>query len=155
MKKIFEEYKAFALKGNVLDMAVGIVVGGAFATIASSLVTNVIAPVIGLFTSGVDMADLFFVLKDGVQGAPYLTLALANKDGAVTLSYGLFVNSVFSFLIVSWFAFTLVKGINRIKDAESKKEGKATKSCQFCYSVINIKASKCPQCTANVEEIKS
>ncbi|TWX69277.1 large conductance mechanosensitive channel protein MscL [Colwellia sp. C1TZA3] len=150
MKKIFAEYKAFALKGNVLDMAIGIVVGGAFATIASSLVTNVIAPAIGLLTSGVDMADLFLVLKNGAQGGPYLTLALANKDGAVTLSYGLFINSVFSFSIVSWFAFILVKAINRIKDAELKQVGKVTKNCQFCYSVINIKASKCPQCTANL-----
>ncbi|MBA6329023.1 large conductance mechanosensitive channel protein MscL [Colwellia sp. MB02u-6] len=150
MKKIFAEYKAFALKGNVLDIAIGIVVGGAFATITSSLVANVIAPSIGLFTSGVDLADLFLVLKNGVQGGPYLTLALANKDGAVTLSYGLFINSVFSFMIVSWFAFILVKGINRIKDTESKQVGKVTKNCQFCYSVINIKASKCPQCTANL-----
>ncbi|ARD44027.1 large conductance mechanosensitive channel protein MscL [Colwellia sp. PAMC 21821] len=151
MKKIFAEYKAFALKGNVLDMAIGIVVGGAFATIASSLVTNIIAPTIGLFTSGVDMADLFFVLKSGAQGGPYITLDVANKDGAVTLSYGLFINSVFSFTIVSWFAFVLVKGINRIKDAESQKVGKATKSCQFCYSLINVKASKCPQCTTNLD----
>lgn len=151
MKKIFAEYKAFALKGNVLDIAIGIVVGGAFATITSSLVTNIIAPIIGLFTSGVDMADLFFVLKNGAQEGPYSTLALANKDGAVTLSYGLFINSVFSFMIVSWFAFILVKGVNRIKDVESKKVGKATKSCQFCCSAINIKASKCPQCTANLE----
>jgi large conductance mechanosensitive channel len=88
---MFSEYKEFALKGNVLDMAIGIVIGGAFATIASSLVTNVIAPVLGLFSSGVDMADLFVVLKDGSTGSPYITLEQANKDGAVTLSYGLFL----------------------------------------------------------------
>ena len=152
MNKIFEEYKAFALKGNVVDMAIGIVVGGAFATIASSLVANIIAPTLGLFTSVVDMADLFFVLKGGTQGGPYATLELANKDGAVTLSYGLFINSLFSFMIVSWFAFVLVKGINRLKAAESHKEGKATKSCQFCCSVINIKATKCPLCTADLQQ---
>ena len=151
MNKILQEYKAFALKGNVLDMAIGIVVGGAFATIASSLVTNIIAPTIGLFTSGVDMADLFFVLKDGAKGGPYITLEYANKDGAVTLSYGLFINSIISFIIVSLFAFVLVKGINLLKEIESKKESVATKNCQFCYSVINRKASKCPQCTANLE----
>jgi large conductance mechanosensitive channel len=151
MNKIFQEYKAFALKGNVLDMAIGIVVGGAFATIASSLVTNIIAPTIGLFTSGVDMGDLFFVLKSGDKGGPYITLEAANKDGAVTLSYGLFINNVISFIIVSWFAFVLVKGINRIKEIEGKKEGMATKNCQYCYSVINVKASKCPQCTSNLE----
>jgi large conductance mechanosensitive channel len=138
------------LKGNVLDIAIGIVVGVAFATITSSLVANVIAPTIGLFTNGVDLADLFFVLKNGVQGSPYLTLALANKDGAVTLGYGLFINSVFSFIIVFWFAFILANGLNRIKDAESKQVGKATKNCQFCNLVINIKASKYPQGTANL-----
>jgi len=151
MNKIFQEYKAFVLKGNVLDMAIGIVVGGAFATIASSLVANIIAPTFGALTSGVDMADLFIVLKEGVKGGSYITLDHANKDGAVTLSYGLFINSVISFLIVSWFAFVLVKGINRLKVLELKKEGVATKNCSFCFSVINIKATKCPKCTADIE----
>jgi large conductance mechanosensitive channel len=105
MRRIVNEYKEFALKGNVIDMAIGIVIGGAFATIASSLVTNIIAPIIGLLSSGVDTADLFLVLKEGAAGGPYNTLDSANKDGAVTLSYGLFINSVISFLIVSWFAF--------------------------------------------------
>lgn len=151
MKKILREYKAFALKGNVLDMAIGIVVGGAFATIASSLVANIIAPTIGLFTSGVDMGDLFLVLKQGAEGGPYLTLDHANKDGAVTLSYGLFVNSVISFVIVSWFAFVLVKGVNRLKDVEAAQEHKATKHCRYCCSVINVNAVRCPQCTASLE----
>ena len=90
-EKYFSEYKEFALKGNVLDMAIGIVIGGAFATIASSLVANIFAPIIGLLTSGADMADLFIVLKKGIIGGPYSTLEQANKDGAVTLSYGLFL----------------------------------------------------------------
>lgn len=94
MKKIIQEYKSFAVKGNVLDMAVGIVVGGAFATIASSLVANVIAPILGVLTSGVDLADLFWVLQEGKTPGPYLTLEQANKAGAVTLGYGLFLNSV-------------------------------------------------------------
>lgn len=151
MNKILQEYKVFALKGNVLDMAIGIVVGGAFATITSSLVANIIAPMIGLLTSGVDMGDLFFVLKGGEKGGPYVTLEAANKDGAVTLSYGLFINSVISFIIVSWFAFILVKGVNRLKEIEGRKKDMTTKNCQYCYSVINIKASKCPQCTSILE----
>ena len=97
------------------------------------------------------MAGLFLVLNSGAQGGPYTTLDVANKDGTVTHSYSLFINSVFSFTILSWFAFVLVKGINRIKDAVSQKVGKATKSCQFCYSLINVKAFKCPQCTASLD----
>lgn len=151
MNRIFLEYKEFALKGNVLDMAIGIVIGGAFATIASSLVTNVIAPVLGLFSSGVDMADLFVVLKDGSTGSSYITLEQANKDGAVTLSYGLFLNSVISFLIVSWFAFMIVKGVNRVNKLEERDASRSTKECIKCYSEINIKASVCPQCTSTID----
>jgi large conductance mechanosensitive channel len=151
MNKVFLEYKKFALKGNVVDMAVGIVIGGAFATIASSLVTNIIAPVIGLFSSGVDLADLFVVLQKGVQGGPYSTLEQANKDGAVTISYGLFLNSVISFLIVSWFAFFIVKGVNQVNRKEEKDTLKATKTCTKCYSEINKKATVCPQCTSELE----
>jgi large conductance mechanosensitive channel len=150
MKQILREYKEFALKGNVLDMAIGIVIGGTFATIASSLVANIIAPVIGLFTSGTDMADLFIVLREGAKGAPYVTLDQANKDGAVTLSYGLFLNSVISFLIVSWFAFILVKAVNRANKNVEKTTLKKTKECPCCYSEINKKASVCPQCTSQL-----
>lgn len=152
MKQILDEYKEFALKGNVLDMAIGIVIGGAFATIASSFVANIIAPVVGYLSSGVDTADLFFVLKQGGTGAPYLTLDQANKDGAVTLSYGLFINSIFSFLIVSWFAFTLVKGINRINRKEERDLFKKTKDCPMCFSEIHKKATICPQCTSMLEK---
>ena len=150
MNKILEEYKEFALKGNVLDMAIGIVIGGAFATIATSLVTNVIAPIIGLLASGVDTADLFIVLKEGHSGVAYLTLEQANKDGAVTLSYGLFINSVISFIIVSWFAFILVKAINSINRKEEKELVTNTKECPMCFSEINKKATICPQCTSNL-----
>lgn len=151
MKKILEEYREFALKGNVLDMAIGIVIGGAFATIASSLVANVIAPVIGLLSSGVDTADLFLVLKEGKSGAPYLTLDQANKDGAVTLSYGLFINSVISFIIVSWIAFILVKAINRINRKEKRDLVKKTKDCPKCFSDIHRQATVCPYCTSELE----
>jgi len=151
MKQILDEYKEFALKGSVLDMAIGIVIGGAFATIASSLVANIIAPVIGFLLSGVDTADLFLVLKEGKAGVPYLTLDQANKDGAVTLSYGLFVNSVFSFLIVSWVAFVFVKSINRINRNEERDIFRKTKDCPMCFSEIHKKATVCPQCTSKLE----
>lgn len=155
MKKIIYEYKQFAIKGNVLDMAVGIVVGGAFATIASSLVANVIAPIIGLFTSGVDLADLFIVLKSGNPEGPYSTLDQANKAGAVTLSYGLFFNSLFSFMIVSWIAFLLVKGLNSIRDKEVKQDVVASKECPFCYSKIHVKATRCASCTSEISSKSS
>lgn len=154
MKNFFNEYKEFALKGNVLDMAIGIVIGGAFATITSSLVANIFAPIIGLLTSGTDMADLFIVLKQGIVGSPYTTLEQANKDGAVTLSYGLFLNSLFSFVIVSWFAFLIVKSVNRIKKQEHKKELNKSKECPYCYSEINIQATVCPLCTSSLNHNK-
>lgn len=150
MRKIIQEYKAFALKGNVLDMAIGIVVGGAFATIASSLVANVLAPVLGIITSDVDLADLFIVLKDGKTSGPYLTLEQANKDGAVTLSYGVFLNSFISFLIVSWIAFLLVKGVNRVRQKELIKEEVNHKDCPYCFSKIHINAARCPCCTSEI-----
>lgn len=150
MRSILNEYKEFALKGNVLDMAVGIVVGGAFATIATSLVDNIVAPILGLFTSGVDLADLFVVLKDGAQGGVYTTLEQANRDGAVTISYGLFLNGVFSFLIVTLFAFTLVKGINHLRRKEALQEEKESKDCLFCFSAIDRRASRCAYCGSDV-----
>lgn len=152
MNKILQEYKSFALRGNVLDMAVGIVVGGAFATIASSLVSNIIAPLLGLAMSDVDMAELFVVLKEGTTAGPYVTLEQANKAGAVTLSYGLFLNSLVSFVIVSWIAFLLVTGINRIRAKEVEKEVVSTKDCCYCFSKVHKDAVKCPFCTSSFDE---
>ena len=154
MKKIITEYKKFALKGNVLDMAVGIVVGGAFATIAASLVEHIFAPVFGLLTSGVDMADLFFVIKDGIKGEPYLTLQDAKADGAVTISYGLFLNNIISFIIVSWFAFILVKAINTMRLADEKVVEKKTKLCEYCYSHIPVEAKRCAFCTSDLSNLE-
>ena len=151
MKKMIQEYKAFAIKGNVLDMAVGIVVGGAFATIASSLVANVFAPLIGLATSGVDLANLLLVLQEGQTGGPYLTLEQANKDGAVTLSYGLFLNSLLSFFIVTWIVFFFVKGINNVREKEVKKVEVVHKECPHCFSKIHLQAKRCAFCTSEVD----
>lgn len=152
MKAIIKEYKKFALTGNVLDMAVGIVVGGAFATIASSLVDNIVSPILGLLTSGVDLADLFVVLKNGSKGGEYLTLTEANADGAVTISYGLFINALFSFFIVSWFAFLLVKGLNHVRDKQSSQDVKTTKLCDYCFSSIDKRATKCSSCGSELDK---
>lgn len=114
-----KEFKEFAVKGNVVDMAVGIIIGGAFGTIVKSLVSDVIMPPIGLALGGVDFADLFVTLKDGANAAgPYATLLDAQAAGAVTINYGMFVNNVISFVIVAFAVFMLVKSINKLKREE-------------------------------------
>jgi large conductance mechanosensitive channel len=118
---MFREFKKFAVKGNVVDMAVGIVIGAAFGTIVKSFVDDVLMPPIGLLLGKVDFANLFVVLKDGSEAAaPYASLADAQAAGAVTLNYGLFVNSVISFLIVAWAIFMVVKAMNRLKKKEEE-----------------------------------
>lgn len=114
-----KEFKEFAVKGNVVDMAVGIIIGGAFGTIVKSLVSDVIMPPIGLALGGVDFSDLFVTLKDGANAAgPYATLLDAQAAGAVTINYGMFVNNVISFVIVAFAVFMLVKSINKLKREE-------------------------------------
>ncbi len=147
---MLQEFKKFAMRGNVVDMAVGIIIGGAFGTIVKSLVDDVIMPPIGLLLGGVDFSDLFITLKEGAVEGPYATLAAAQSAGAVTLSYGLFINSVISFLIVAFAVFLLIKSINKLQTAEEPKEEPSTKECPFCMSSIALKASRCPNCTSEV-----
>jgi large conductance mechanosensitive channel len=117
---MLKEFREFAMKGNVLDMAVGIIIGGAFGTIVSSFVTDVMMPPLGLLMGGVDFSDMFVTLKDGAKAAgPYATLADAKAAGANTLNYGVFVNAVVSFLIVAFAVFMLVKSVNSLKRAEA------------------------------------
>jgi large conductance mechanosensitive channel len=119
---MLKEFREFALKGNVLDMAVGIIIGAAFGTIVQSLVNDVLMPPIGLILGGVDFTELFFVLKQGVEVAgPYATLAAAKEAGAVTINYGLFFNQVISFLIVAFSVFKLVRSFNRIRKLSEKE----------------------------------
>ncbi len=115
---MMKEFREFAVKGNVLDMAVGIIIGGAFGTIVKSLVNDVAMPPIGMLLGGVDFSDFFAVLKQGATAGPYATLAAAQKAGAVTINWGLFINSVISFLIVAWAVFLLVKSFNSLKRKE-------------------------------------
>ena len=134
---MFKEFKEFAMKGNVLDMAIGIVIGGAFGTIVKSLVSDVIMPPIGLLLGGVDFSNLFAVVKAGRAGRPYAALADAQAAGAVTINYGVFANSVISFLIVAFAVFMLVKSINAMRRKEEAPPAEpTTKTCPFCATEI-------------------
>jgi large conductance mechanosensitive channel len=149
---MFKEFKEFAMRGNVLDMAVGIIIGGAFGTIVSSLVNDVIMPPIGLALGNVDFANLFVVLKDGATAAgPYAALADAKAAGAVTINYGLFINAVVSFAIVAFAVFMMIRAMNRLKRQEVAPPAEpTTRDCPFCFSGIAIKATRCPHCTSEV-----
>jgi len=154
---MIKEFKEFAMRGNVVDMAVGIIIGAAFGSIVKSLVDDVIMPPIGLLLGNVDFSSLFVTLKEGATAGPYATPALAKAAGAVTLNYGLFINSIISFLIVAFAVFLLVKNVNRLK---SKMETPAptavptTRECPFCLSTIPKAATRCPHCTSQVQADK-
>ncbi len=150
---VLKEFKEFAMRGSVVDMAVGIIIGGAFGTIAKSLVADVLMPPIGLLVGGVDFSELFIVLKEGATAGPYPTLAAAQQAGAVTISYGVFINSLISFLIVAAAAFMLVKGINNIRRErqEVPKSEPTTKACPVCFTSLPIKARRCPNCTSDLD----
>jgi len=148
---MLKEFKEFAMRGNVVDMAVGIIIGGAFGTIVKSLVADVIMPPIGLLLGGVDFADFFVVLKEGATPSPYAALADAKAAGAVTINYGLFANAVISFVIVALAVFVLIKSINRMKREEQAVAAEpTTKDCPKCFSVIPLKATRCPNCTSDI-----
>jgi large conductance mechanosensitive channel len=147
-----KEFREFAVKGNVVDMAVGIIIGGAFGTIAKSLVDDLIMPPIGMLLGNVDFSDMFVVLREGATGGPYANLAAAKEAGAVTLNYGLFVNNVLSFLIVALAVFFMIRTINRLKreEAEEPTTTPTTRACPYCATEISIKATRCPNCTSEV-----
>lgn len=149
LKNIFQEFEKFAMRGNVVDMAVGIVIGAAFGAIANSLVSDVIMPPVGLLLSEVDFSDLFIVLKHGTTPGPYCTIAEATKSGAVTLNYGKFVNTIISFLIPAIAVFLLVRYINKLESLRTTTRlAPTTKRCQYCFTTISIKAIRCPNCTS-------
>jgi large conductance mechanosensitive channel len=151
---IMKEFKEFAVKGSVVDMAVGIIIGGAFGTIVKSLVDDVIMPPVGLLLGGVDFKDLFVVLRAGEPGPPYVTIADAQATGAVTLNYGQFFNSVLAFVIVAFAVFILVKGINRLRREEQvAPESPTDKACAFCATTIPIQATRCPHCTSQLADV--
>ncbi len=149
---MLKEFKEFAMRGNVIDMAVGVIVGGAFGTIAKSLVADVLMPPIGLLLGGVDFSNLFVTLKEGVPPGPYLALSDAQAAGAVTMNYGVFLNSVISFLIVAFAVFMVIKSINQMKreEKEAPPADPTTKECKFCHMTIPIQATKCGHCTSEL-----
>jgi len=150
---MFKEFKEFALRGNVVDMAVGIIIGAAFGTIVKSLVDDVIMPPIGLLLGNVDFANLFALLRAGSPTPPYASLADAQAAGAVTINYGVFINAVISFLIVAFVVFLLIRGMNRMKREEEVPPAEpTTKECPYCLSTIPIKASRCAHCTSELTE---
>lgn len=140
------------MRGNVVDMAVGIIIGAAFGLIVKTLVSDVIMPPIGYLLGNVDFANLFYVLSQGSTPGPYETLALAKEAGAVTINYGIFINTVISFLIVAWVLFLIVKGMNEAKKKEEEEAPAepTTKDCPHCFSSISIKATRCAHCTAEI-----
>jgi len=153
---MLKEFREFAVKGNAVDMAVGIIIGSAFGAIVNSLVTDIITPPIAVVMGSVDFSNQFFILKDTNGTGAYHTLAEAKKAGAVTLNYGVFINSFINFLIVAFATFFLVRFVNKLRrgiETEKPLETAAptTKICPFCKSEIHIEASKCPHCTAQIQ----
>jgi len=155
---MWKEFREFIMKGNVVDMAVGIIIGVAFGAIVSSLVGDVIMPPIGLLLGNVDFTNFFVVLKEGATQGPYASLADAKAAGAVTINYGVFVITVISFLIIALVVFVMVRNVNRLRrEMEAPKvtavpAEPTMKECPYCFSTINIKANRCPNCTSQLEQ---
>ncbi len=148
---MWKDFKAFAVKGNVVDLAVGVIIGAAFGTVVKSLVDDVIMPPIGLLLGNVDFNNMFTVLKPGETPGPYLTLADAREAGAVTLNYGTFITNLVTFLIVAFTVFLLVRAFQQLKRKEDAAPSEPTdRNCPYCTSTISIKATRCPQCTSEI-----
>jgi large conductance mechanosensitive channel len=149
---MLKDFKEFAMRGNVVDMAVGIVIGAAFGTIVKSFVDDVLMPPIGLLLGNVDFSNLFITLKDGAKAAgPYASLVAAKAAGAVTLNLGLFINTIISFVIIAFAVFLVIKGVNRMKREKAAPAAEPiTKECPFCLSIISLKATRCPHCTSEL-----
>jgi large conductance mechanosensitive channel len=147
---MLKEFKAFAMRGNVLDLAVGIIIGGAFGTIVKSLVDDVIMPPIGLGLGNVDFSNLFVLLKAGPKASPpYSSLAEAHAAGAVTVNYGVFINSIITFLIIAFAVFLVVRAANRMMPRDAAA-APSTKDCPYCRMAIPLGATRCPQCTSDL-----
>ena len=148
---MFKEFKDFIMRGNVMDMAIGIIIGAAFGTIVQSLVKDVIMPPIGLLLGNVDFTNIFTVLREGEAAAPYATLADAQQAGAVTMNWGVFVMTIIAFAIIAFCIFLIIKQINKLqREEEAPPAEPTTKECSHCFSEISIKASRCPFCTSEL-----
>ena len=151
-EEMLKEFKEFAMKGNVLDMAVGIIIGAAFGTIIGSLVADVIMPPIGLLLGNVDFSNLFLVLKEGKVAGPYASLAAAKAAGAVSINIGVFINTIINFIILAFAVFLLIRSVNQMRRKEqAPPPAPATKDCPRCFTAISIKATRCPHCTSELK----
>ncbi len=156
-----DEFKKFIMRGNVIDLAVGVIVGGAFQSIVTSVINDLVMPFIGLLTGDVNFVDQFVILRvpEGVDKATLLTLEAAKAAGATTFNYGAFITALINFLIMAFVIFMLVKFINKLTSIGKKKQAEeqpapTTKKCPFCCSEIAIEATRCPNCTSILEETK-
>jgi large conductance mechanosensitive channel len=148
---MLEEFKKFIMRGNVLDLAVGVIIGGAFGAIISSLVADIIMPPIGLLLGRVDFANLLIVLKHGDPTGPYASLAAAQEAGAVTMNYGLFINTIINFVIIALAIFLIIRAANKLqREEEAPPAEPTTKECPYCATTIPIQATRCPHCTSEL-----
>lgn len=154
LKRELNEFKAFAMRGNVIDMAVGIIIGAAFGKIVDSMVNDVIMPPLGWLMGKVDFTNMYFTLPVGGNTTQYPSLEAAKAAGAVTINYGLFINTLISFILVAFAVFLLIKGINKLQAAANKEEAAesaaTSKACPHCFTQIDIRATKCPNCTSEL-----
>ena len=149
---MFKEFKEFALRGNMMDMAVGIIIGAAFSTIVNSLVNDILMPPFGWLLGGVDFENFYLTVRNGLPAGPYPTLTDAQAAGAVTVNYGLFINAIISFLIVALAMFFIIRAINRLREgSEEEKPAPTGKDCPFCFTSIPIQATRCPHCTSQLD----
>jgi len=157
---MLKEFREFILRGNVVDMAVGIIIGVAFGAIVTSLVSDIIMPPIGLLVGDVNFSNLFVVLKEGATPGPYASLADAKAAGAVTINYGVFIVAIVSFIIIGFVVFLIVRYVNRLRrrmeppEVEAPAAEPVTKQCPYCFSTVHIRASRCPHCTSELEAAK-
>lgn len=149
---VMKEFREFAIKGNVVDIAVGIIIGAAFTSIARSLVDDIIMPPIGVLLGGMDFREWFIVIRGGVETPPpYATLADAQAAGAATINYGIFINATLTFILTAFAVFLLVKVINRLRREEQvEPKAETDKACRFCATTIPIAAVRCPNCTSEL-----
>lgn len=161
MIRILSEFRRFAARGNVVELAVGIIIGTAFTAIVNSLVRDIFTPLLGLMTGGLNFTNLFVVLKEGANAAgPYATLADAQAAGAVTINYGVFLNALISFLLVALVCFVLIRNLQRLRDFAARHESDeaseaadavAQRECPFCIGAVSPRASRCPHCTSSLQ----
>jgi len=146
---MLKEFKKFAMRGNVLDLAVAVILGAAFGAVVKSFVDDIIMPPIGLLLGGIDFSSLFITLKQGATAGPYATVALAKEAGAVTMNYGVFINTIITFIIVAFALFLVIRAMSRLQAKEAPAPV-TTKDCPYCLSAIPIKATRCPHCTSQL-----